>query len=320
MRECGEKGRGSQDAGGGSLRQCHNYTKKELKQMSKSALVDVAVYLQQVSSRQAEELRKADLTIQSLRLMHFGQKSEKEKYVVPDMPPAEPGGPDGEKPAAAGSTSGEGEAEKGDGDPSVGKTPPEKRNKGEEPDPGRNRRHKYGRGGSRGGNPRRTKGCQTKNTEKLPSITVTHKKTDGELLEEFGTLEGVKSFPSSCTEEVIRIPSQTIVVKHQFMTYAKDDRFVPTGTAGDIKLAPGSHLSVSLMASILYERFFRHLPMSRISKDLRSWGVRDRGGRAPQVERPHDRQGDRAIVHPAPGAAAGTPAHTDGRNILPGRP
>ena len=254
----------------------HQYTKSELKKLGKGAVVDIVMSLQDLVSELVDELRKATLTIESLRAMKFGPKSDKGRYVAPDFDEEPPKDdkikddtPDGsatidETPLPQDDDGCKGgEIKKGTGH--------EKKKRHGDPT---QKRHHYGRGGSSKDYPHRTQGCQTKKREELPAITVSHTKTEKELLEEFGTLEGIKAIPSSVTQEVIRIPEQLVVVNHQFMSYVKENHFASSGTAGNIKLMPGSDVSPSLMASILYDRFFRHMPMNRITEMIRAWGYK----------------------------------------------
>ena len=248
----------------------HQYTKSELKKLGKGTVVDIVISLQTIVSEYEEELRKAALTIESLRAMTFGRKSDKGRYVAPDYDEELP--IDGSKKTEAGAMDEPPipqNSDGGKGNQPQKRTRPKKKKGSANPS---HQRHHYGRGGSSKDCPHRTKGCQAKKKEELPSITVSHTKTDKELLEEFGTLEGVKAIPSSVTQEVIRIPEQLVVVNHQFMSYVKENHFEPSGTAGSIKLMPGSDVSPSLMASILYDRFFRHMPMNRITEMIQAWG------------------------------------------------
>ena len=49
----------------------HQYTKSELKKLGKGAVVDIVMSLQDLVSELVDELRKATLTIESLRAMKF---------------------------------------------------------------------------------------------------------------------------------------------------------------------------------------------------------------------------------------------------------
>ena len=259
----------------------HQYTKNELKKFGKGTVIEIVIALQDIVSGLTEELRKTVLTIESLRAMNFGPKSDKGRYVAPDdeeEPPADGGTPEEESTGdGAAGEPGRGQ----DGGNGKDKKRTGRKFKDGNGDPAHGRQH-YGRGGSSSDRPHRTKGCQEKKREELPAITVTHTKTEEELLAEFGTLEGIKAIPSSSTQEVIRIPEQLVVVNHQFMSYVKENHFVSSGTAGNIKLIPGSDVSLSLMASILYDRFFRHMPMNRITETIRSWGYKIGGDAIPR--------------------------------------
>ena len=255
----------------------HQYTKNELKKLGKGTVIEIVMALQEIVSGQAEELRKASLTIESLRAMIFGPKSDKGRYVAPDdeeEPPADGGKQEGENAGdGAAGEPGHGQDGGNGGKGRKSKKRTGRKTKDGHEDPAHGRQH-YGRGGSSREKPHRKKGCQAKKREELPAITVTHTKTEEELIAEFGTLEGIKAIPSSVTQEVIRIPEQLVVVNHQFMSYVKGNHFASSGTAGSIKLIPGSDVSPSLMASILYDRFFRHMPMNRITETIRSWGYK----------------------------------------------